>query len=230
MMQKERGDKKLILVLLAIMICPSFFSGFGQNATPVKVSLHNTGAPQFPNGYWASNSDSHFRHRRDKLFWLNSENIAMTFFKGFCCRSGDDEGVRYGAAVFDTGGKKIRTHDWTSMPDAPFGVEGADGSFWLRYNDHIDVLNGDFTVTGQIPLPVRIYPTQSQNGDWITVNDGGKLSIYRVGETSPTATLVLPPNTSVVDVNNHAVLVNGKLCNSCYMWAFGRLEEIALGT
>lgn len=222
-MRKAREGNKLPAVLLAIMISPAFFNSFGQNSTPIKVSLRSTGSPQFPGSYWMGDSDPHFRHHLDTLFWLSPENVATTFFKGFCCRSGDDRGLKYGAAVFDISGKRITTHDWTSMPDAPFGVEGVGGAFWLRYPDHIDVLDRDFMVTGQIPLHKSTHLTRSKRGSWIAVKEEEELSIYRVGETSAAANLVLPLETWVVDINSHAVLLNSRSYKSCYVavWQTG---------
>jgi hypothetical protein len=205
------------------MISPAIFNGLGQNSTPIEASLRGVGSPQFPTGYWVSDSDPHFLHSQDMLFWLGSDNLATTFFKGFCCRSGNQRGLKYGAVVFDTSGKKITTHEWTSMPDSPFSVGGIVGAFWLRYDDHIEVLDKDFTVTGQMALPKGVYQTMSKGVTWIGAKEGTKLSIYKPAGTFATASLVLPSETRVADVNGQVVLLNGTSHKSCYIgvWQMG---------
>jgi len=224
-MMKVSNSPAFLAVLLTGLMCPAFLDSLGQDSTPIKVSLRSTGAPQFPTGYWLSDSDPHFRHSMDKVFWVNSENVAMTFFKEFCCQSGSGRGVVNGAAVFDASGKKVATHQWTSTPGAHFFAEGGAGFFWLQYDDHIDLLKPDFTVAGQIPLPKTTSPAlqatlhtfliPSKSGKWIALDEAGKLTIYAAGESSPTASFTIPVETWVADFTNHAVLLKSKARESC---------------
>jgi hypothetical protein len=217
---RSRNRNKVIAIVLGITICPAFFGVVGQNAPPVKTSLWGTGGPQFPTGYWFSDSDPHFRHRFDRLFWLDTTHVASSFFRGFCCRTGDGRGVKYRAVIFDSNGTRIATHDWTATPNAPFSVLGMAGSFWLRYEDHIEALKDDFTVAGQIPLGVDSLPRWSNTDDWVAVIKDANVSIYHKGMTSASSSVLLPARTRLVDLNDHAMLVSSASSKSCYTAVF----------
>jgi hypothetical protein len=219
-MNKMRG---LYASLLAVLIYPTFLSGFGQSTVPIKVSLRGTGSPQFPTGFWVSNSDPHFRHSRDQLFWLSTDEVATTFFKEYCCRSGGNTGVRYSAAIFDIQGNKLAMHDWTSMPDDPVSVGGGRGFFWVRSKDYLDALKTGFNVAARIPLADKAVPVFSRNGNWIAVRDGSKLSIYTLGGPSTPVSVELPEGALVADIYGDTALLNGPR-TSCYVkvWQAGR--------
>jgi hypothetical protein len=218
-MNKMRG---LDAILLAVLIYPTFLSSLGQTTTPIKVSLRDTGSPQFPTGFWISKSDPHFRHSRDKLFWLSADEVATTFFKEYCCRSGGETGVRYVAAIFDIRGSKVATHDWTSMPNDPVSVGGGRGFFWVRSKDHLDALKTDFSMAMRIPLVNKAFPVFSRNGNWTAVRDGSKLSMYTLGGPSTPVSVELPEGAQVADVYGGAALLNGPY-TSCYVkvWQAG---------
>lgn len=216
----NKGNR-LRVAALAALIFPAIINGFGQNAAPLTISLRGIGNPQFPTGYWISNSDPHFRHSNDKLFWLSANKVATTFFKEFCCRSGHVSGVKYGAVIFDTAGTRIAAHEWISMPDDPFYVGGGDGFFWARYGDRLEILKTDFTEGARIPLPTGTSLIWSSNGSSFALQKDSKLSIYEIGDSSPKLSVILPNKTRVVDVYGHTVLLNGSR-NNCLVgvWQF----------
>jgi hypothetical protein len=210
----EHGSR-VVAAVFVMTLFPALL--LGQSALPTKISLWGTGSPEFPTGYWAGDSDPHFRHRSDTLFWLNTEHVATSFFKGFCCSSGNEHGVKYGAAVFDTKGAKIALHDWTAEPDAPFVVRGGAGSFWLMYRTRIDALKDDFTVAEQIPLTEHSVPLWPKKGDGVAVTQGVNVSIYRAGMTALYQSAVLPTGALLVDFNPHVLLVNNSSTKGCYI-------------
>lgn len=229
-MTRERGEMRgssrgriSPTVMFVVGILTAVSASFGQNLKPVRVSLRSIGSPQFPTGYHLSDSDPHFRHSGDKLFWLNSDSVAITFFKEFCCPSGGHSGIKHGAAVFDTSGNAVGTHDLVSLPDTPFLLEGGVGSFLLIYDSHIDALKSNFDKLGRITVSHFISPRLSTDGSQIAVSDRGKLSVYGTADLISKATLTLPSGTEVADMNDHAVLLNAKSKSACdiVVWQTG---------
>jgi len=191
-------------MLVAIATCS------GQTSHPVKVSLSHLGSPQFPPGFWVSNADPHFRHRSDALFWLSTDKVATTFFKEYCCGSGRNSGVRYAAAVFDLTGKTIATHEWTSMPDAPFYVGGTVGAVWVRHKDQVDVLGNDFGVVGEIPLPEQSKLIWSKSGHGVAVQAGSTILFYDIANLSAVIRTAVPAETWAADVYGGTVLLHSR--------------------
>jgi hypothetical protein len=205
------------LITLAFTILVPIALCFGQNSTPVKISLRHLGSPQFPTGFWMSESDPHFRHRGDTLFWLSADKVATTFFKEYCCRSGHDHGERYAAAVFDLTGKPIATHQWTSMPDAPLHVGGTVGGFWVKYTDRVDILSDDFATVGHIPLIKSSKLIWSKSGLGVALHEETTISLYRLADLADVTRVAAPVGTRVIDVHGDSVLLNSLLARPCYV-------------
>ena len=205
------------LIILAFSILVTIARCFGQDSAPVKVSLRRIGSPQFPTGFFVSNADPHFRHRVDTLFWLSADKVATTFFKEYCCRSGASSGVRYVAAVFNVTGKTIATHEWTSMPDAPFRVGGSVGAFWVKYSDRVDVLSDDFTAVGQIPLVKPSNLIWSKSGRGAAVQEGTTILLYNLANPVAVSRVAAPMDTKVVDILGDVVLLDSRPTKPCYV-------------
>ncbi len=204
-------------ITLAFTILVPIAHCFGQDSTPVKTSLRHLGSPQFPTGFWMSESDPHFRHRADTLSWLSVDKVATTFFKEYCCRSGDSHGERYAAAVFDLTGKPTATHQWTSMPDAPFHVGGTVGGFWVRYKDRVDILSDDFTTIGHIPLIKSSKLIWSKSGLGVALQEADTILLYRLADLAAVTRLAAPVGTRVVDVHGDSVLLDSLPTSPCYV-------------
>jgi hypothetical protein len=183
------------------------------------MSLHGVGSPQFPTGSFVSSSDPHFRHRGDKLFWLDSQTVATTFFRRYS-GSGGNAGVEVRAAVFGIADKRISTHDWVSRPDKPPSLGGGVGFFEMSYHDHIDLLRPDFTLTRSIAVSVstsRSWPdiTWSTSVNSFAVGDGGKVSLYEGGSSSSVESWVVPKGAWIAAVREHSILFNNRSAASC---------------
>jgi hypothetical protein len=204
------------LLALTFSILVVIAEGSAQSSAPViKVSLEHVGNPQFPTGFWLSNSDPHFGHRSDALFWLGSDKVATTFFKEYCCRSGRNSGARYAAAIFDLNRKTIATHEWTSTPDARFYVGGTVGAVWVRHKDRVDVLSSDFGVVGEIPLPEKSQLICSKSGHGVAVQAGPTILFYDLANLSAVIRTTVPADTWAADVYGGTILLHSQT-KRCY--------------
>jgi len=162
----------------------------------------------------------------DRLYWLDSKQIAIIFYHGGCCVlwAPGPPSYEVRAVTFDLSGQRKALRDWhVDESHKRRALQGPGGYVVVTSEDGLEFFNFELATVKTITIPNKSTLWVSKNGgDSFALRTPSELLFYPRGPLDPPSRLAIPVSDKATpeDILGTSAIFNGK-CGAD-VWQLGR--------